>query len=361
MKKVRRRSGKAGLPPGSLVTVGGETIAKASIRLFHYNSEEAHETSLASMDQSQLADTAKYISWLDIDGLGDDMVINKVGERFGLHPLLLEDVLNTDHRPKVEEYSDTLFVVVKMLSLDEETGGIVSEQISLVLGKGFVITFQEKPGDVLDPIRERIRNNTGRVRRMSTAYLLYALLDVIVDNYFLIVEEVGKRIEELERKISVRPGNEDLHSLQEIRSLLITVSRYTTPVRELAGRMNTTQTELIQKDTRRYINDLQDHTVYISESINTFRDMLTNLENTYHAGQNARMMQVMKLLTIISTIFIPLTFIVGVFGMNFDWEGGAKPWNMPELHWQYGYPLVMGSMALIAGAMLLWFRRKRWL
>lgn len=353
MKKVRRRSGKAGLPPGSLVTVGGETIAKASINLFTYNTEEVHESSLANMDQFQLADTTRYISWLDIDGLGDDTVINKVGERFSLHPLLLEDVLNTDHRPKVEEYSDTLFVVVKMLSLDEETGGLESEQVSLVLGKGYVITFQEKPGDILDPIRDRLRNNLGRVRRKGADYLLYALLDVIVDNYFLIVEELGKRIEELERKISVRPGNEDLHTLQEIRSLLITVGRYTTPVRELAGRMNTTQTELIHKDTRRYINDLQDHTVYISESINTFRDMLSSLENTYHAMMNMRGAQVIKLLTIISTIFIPLTFIVGVFGMNFE--------HMPELHWRYGYPLVMGSMALIAGFMLLWFRRKRWL
>ena len=353
MKKVRRRSGKAGLPPGSLVSVGDESIAKSTIGLFVYNSEEAHEHALSDLGQFQLADTARFISWLDIDGLGDDIMINKAGERFGLHPLLLEDVLNTDHRPKVEEYSDTLFVVMKMLSLDDETGAIVSEQISLVLGKGFVLTFQEKPGDVLEPIRERIRNNTGRVRRMGADYLLYALMDVIVDNYFLIVEEVGERIEELERKVSVRPGNEDLHTLQEIRSLLITVNRYTTPTRELAGRLNTLQNELIDKGTRRYINDLQDHTVYIADSINTFRDMLTNLENTYHAGQNARMTQVMKLLTIISTIFIPLTFIVGVYGMNFDY--------MPELHSPHGYYMIMGFMAVISLGMLIWFRRKRWL
>ena len=353
MKKVRRRSGKAGLPPGSLVSVGDESIAKSTIGLFVYNNEEAHEHALSDMGQFQLADTTRFISWLDIDGLGDDTVLNKAGERFSLHPLLLEDVLNTDHRPKVEEYSDTLFVVMKMLSLDDETGAIVSEQISLVLGRGFVLTFQEKPGDVLEPIRERIRNNTGRVRRMGADYLLYALMDVIVDNYFLIVEEVGERIEELERKVSVRPGNEDLHTLQEIRSLLITVNRYTTPTRELAGRLNTLQNELIDKGTRRYINDLQDHTVYIADSINTFRDMLTNLENTYHAGQNARMTQVMKLLTIISTIFIPLTFIVGVYGMNFD--------HMPELHLPYGYYMIMGFMAVISLGMLIWFRRKRWL
>jgi magnesium transporter len=262
-------------------------------------------------------------------------------------------VLNTDHRPKVEEYQDTLFVVAKMLDLDEETGGIHSEQICFVLRQGLVLSFQERPGDVLDPVRERIRNDTGRVRRAGADYLLYSLLDVIVDNYFLIVEEIGQRIEALERKVMLRPGNEDLLTIQELRSLLIGVNRFVIPTRELAGRLNTLQSPLIDKSTRRYINDLQDHTVYIAEAISTDREILTSLENTYHAGQNARMTQVMKLLTIISTIFIPLTFIVGVFGMNFD--------HMPELKWKYGYPMVMGLMAVIALLMLLWFRRKRWL
>ena len=353
MKKVRRRSDKAGLPPGSLVRVGEEVIARSSISLFVYNSEEMTETALGDLSHFQLADPGKYISWLDIDGLDDDKVINAVGEQFSLHPLLLEDVLNFDQRPKVEEYQDTLFVVVKMLTMDEETGGIHSEQVSFVLGKGFVITFQEKPGDILDPIRDRIRHKTGRVRKMGAAYLLYALIDVIVDHYFLIVERIGQRIEELERKVTVRPGSEDLMEMQEIRGLLITVGRYVTPTRELAGRLNTIQTELIDKGTRRYINDLQDHAVYISESIATDRDMLASLENTYHAGVNLRMGQVIKLLTIISTIFIPLTFIAGVYGMNFD--------NMPELRSPHGYYVVMGIMASITLVMLIWFRRKRWL
>jgi magnesium transporter len=352
MKRVRRRSDKAGLPPGSIVGVSGDTCTVTTIKLFTYNPDEWTETDPRSIAEVPELDPNR-ITWLDIDGLDDTSIVTSVGDRFHLHPLLLEDVLNTDHRPKLEEYPEQLFVVAKMLSLDEETEGIVSEQISLVLGKGYVVTFQEKPGDVLDPIRDRIRYNTGRVRKMGADYLLYALLDVIVDNYFLIVEDLGERIEALERKISVRPGNEDLLTIQEIRSLLITVARYSTPVRELAGRMNTVQSELMGKGTRRYVNDLQDHTVYIAESISTFRDMLTNLENTYHAAQNMRMTQVMKLLTVISTIFIPLTFIVGVFGMNFD--------NMPELHWRYGYFIVMGSMAVITIGMLIWFRRKRWL
>lgn len=361
MKKVKSRSGKAGLPPGTLVRVGDELPEATTMRLFAYNAEEVSETSMTGLPDIQEKDAERVVSWLDIDGLNSERLLSAIGERFGLHPLLLEDILNTDHRPKVEEYQDTLFVVVKMLSLDEENDSIAKEQICFVLRKGLVISFQERPGDVLNPIRERIRNDLGRVRRSGSDYLLYSLLDVIVDQYFVIVEDLGRRIEELERKVTVRPGNEDLLTIQELRSSLITVNRYVTPTRELAGRLNTIQSPLIDKSTRRYINDLQDHTVYIAETIGTFREMLLSVENTYHAGQNMRMTQVMKLLTIISTIFIPLTFIVGVYGMNFDWGGGAMPHNMPELHWRYGYPVVMGGMLVVTILMLLWFRRKRWL
>jgi magnesium transporter len=361
MKKVKTRGGKVGLPPGSLVVVGEGAGAKAELRTFTYDADSYTEVVHKDVDEVQLPPPPGKIAWMDVDSLSDGTLVARIGERFCLHALLIEDVLNTDQRPKLEEYSDTLFVVVKMLSLDEETGSIETEQVSLVLGQNYVISFQEKPGDVLEAIRERIRNKLGRVRKSGADYLLYALLDVIVDNYFLIVEELGKRIEELERKVMVRPGNEDLLTIQELRSMLITVNRYVTPARELAGRMNTLQSTLIDKSTRRYINDLQDHTVYIAETIGTFRELLTSLENTYHAGQNMRMTQVMKLLTIISTIFIPLTFIVGVFGMNFDWDEGRNPANMPELHWRYGYPAVMAFMAVIAIVMLIWFRRKRWL
>ncbi|MBK8497493.1 MAG: magnesium and cobalt transport protein CorA [Flavobacteriales bacterium] len=308
MKKVKSRAGKAGLPPGSLIHVGDDDLSQPlTIDLFVYNAEELSEQSLSSIADYVDHDLTKRTAWLNIDGLNSEQLLSTIGERFNLHPLLLEDILNTDHRPKVEEYQDCLFVVTKMLGLDEETGGIQLEQICFVLRKGIVVSFQETPGDVLDPIRERLRKDLGRVRRCGSDYLLYALLDVIVDEYFVIVEQLGKRIEELERKVVVRPSNEDLLTIQELRGLLITVNRYVTPMRELAGRLNTIQSELIEKSTRRYINDLQDHTVYIAETIGTFREMLLSVENTYHAGQNMRMTQVMKLLTIISTIFIPLT------------------------------------------------------
>jgi magnesium transporter len=353
MKKVKSRSGKVGLPPGSMIRVGDVAPEGSSLRLFTFDTLGFDERRLNSLSDCQSLVNEQRVTWIDHDGLISDLILQQAGELFNLHPLLLEDVLNTDHRPKVEEYQDTLFVVAKMLELDDETGGIHTEQVCFVLRKGIVLSFQERPGDVLEPIRERIRKDLGRVRRSGADYLLYALLDVIVDHYFVIVEDLGKRIEQLERKVLVRPGNEDLLTIQELRSMLITVDRYVTPTRELAGRLNIIQNPLIEKPTRRYINDLQDHTVYIAETIGTFREMLSSLENTYHAGVNMRMGQVMKLLTIISTIFIPLTFVVGVYGMNFRY--------MPELEWRYGYFAVMGLMTLISLLMLLWFRRKRWL
>ena len=353
MKKVHKRSGKAGLPPGSFIHVGEGSSVRSTTRVFVYNEQQVREEKDIPIAAFQQADPERSVTWLDIDGLMDEPLLRALGERFKLHTLLLEDVLNTDHRPKVEEFQDTLFIVAKMLDLDPETGGIGTEQISFVLQKNLLISFQERPGDVLDPIRERLLHGTGRARRSAADYLLYTILDIIVDNYFIIVEDLGRRIEELERKVLVRPGNEDLVAIQELRSLLIMVNRYVTPMREIAGRLNTIQSPLIDKSTRRYINDLQDHTVYIAETIAMFREMLSSLENTYHAGVNLRTGQVMKLLTIISTIFIPLTFIVGVYGMNFD--------VMPELRWRYGYFAVMGFMLIISLLMLAWFRWKRWL
>lgn len=353
MKKVSKRSGKLGLPPGSLVHVGAEGVSRAGITLFEYDAARVSERELGSMaDLGSLGDEGN-MHWLNVDGLHDEPLMQAVAERFELHPLMVEDILNTDHRPKVEEYQDSLFVVAKMLRAERASGELVVEQISFVLRKGLLITFQERSGDVLDPIRDRLRQDLGRVRKSGADYLLYSLLDVIVDHYFVVLEELGMRIEGLEKKVISRPERADLRSIQRLRGQLIGVNRHVTPMRELAGRLNTLQHPLLDKSTRRYLNDLQDHAVYIAETIGTYRELLTSLENTYHAGVNLRMGQVMKLLTVISTIFIPLTFIVGVYGMNFRY--------MPELEWHYGYATVMSAMALLSLGMLVWFRRKGWL
>ena len=352
MKKVKKRSGNRGLPPGSFIQVNDEENRNTSLRVFTFDKEEWSEKTLKNLGECPVVDPTRT-TWLDIDGLNTDETLQAVGKQFDLHPLLLEDVLNTEHRPKVEEYPDTLFIVAKMLTLGEENGNVQVEQICFVLRKGLVISFQERPGDILNPIRDRIRQNTGRVRRAGADYLVYALLDVIVDNYFVIVESLGERIEKLEQKVMLRPGNEDLFTMQELRSQLITIGRYVTPTRELAGRLHTMQSDVIDNSTRKYINDLQDHAVYIAETIGTHREMLTNLENSFHAMFNLRSGQVIKLLTITSTIFIPLTFIVGVYGMNFD--------RMPWLHSRFGFYGVMAFMIALSFGMLLWFRSKRWL
>ena len=350
---AKLRSEKAGLPPGSLVPVSEDPEVPTTIKVMVYNADMFAEHCAVAADKIDVGDPGNTVTWIDVAGLADLKAITAIGERFGLHALLLEDVLNTDHRPTIDEYQDNLFVVVKMLTMDPESEDVWSEQVSFVLGKGLVISFQSEAGDVMDPVRDRIRNNVGRVRKKGADFLLYSLLDVIVDNYFIIVEDIGKRIETMEERVVLRPKDKDLLDMQALRRQLIGINRQVTPTRELAGRMNIIQSNLIDKNTRRYINDLQDHTVYISESIAMFRDQLSNLENTYHAGLNMRMGQVMKLLTVISTIFIPLTFVVGVYGMNFD--------HMPELHWRYGYFAVMGLMITISLVMLAWFRRKGWL
>lgn len=355
---AKLRSEKTGLPPGSLVPVSEEPAVPTSIRVITYGGEHYEERDAVAPEAIEVGDPATGVTWIDVAGLADLNALKAIGERFGLHQLLLEDVLNADHRPTIDEYQDQLFVIAKMLGRpeDEEDGepdDILMDQISFVLAKGLVISFQSEPGDVLDPVRERLRNNVGRLRKKGADFLLYSLLDVIVDNYFSIVEELGNQIEDMEERISRQPSREDLAAMQDLRRKLILVSRQVTPTRELAGRMNTIPHELIDKGTRRYINDLQDHTVYLSESIGMFRDQLANLENTYHAGINMRMGEVMKLLTVISTVFIPLTFIVGVYGMNFT--------NMPELEWKYGYAAVMGLMLVITLVMVWWFKRKGWL
>ncbi len=349
---AKLRSEKAGLPPGSLVPVSDEPAQATIIRTFVYDVDTLEERPGQAPETLEVGDPATTVTWVDVAGLADLKAIKAIGDRFGLHQLLLEDVLNADHRPKIDEYQDHLFVVAKMLSMDDH-GGILTDQISFVLGPGLVISFQAEPGDVLDPVRERIRHNTGRLRKKGADFLLYSLLDVIVDHYFIVVENLGHRTGALEERVIRRPRAADLATMQALRRKLVTVSRLVTPTREMAGRLNTIQSPLIEKNTKRYINDLQDHAVYLSESITMFRDQLSILENTYHASLNMRMGQVMKLLTVISTIFIPLTFIVGIYGMNFD--------NMPELHWHYGYFAIMGFMFVLAVGMLLVFRKKGWL
>jgi magnesium transporter len=290
------------------------------------------------------------VLWLNVDGLGDADAIRKFGEIFSIHPLALEDVVNAHQRPKVEPYDRYLFIVMQML---RSAPGVDSEQLSLFLGANFVLTFQEQPGDCFTAIRQRIRMNHGRLRAAGPDYLAYALIDAVVDNYFPALERYGEQLEDLEQEVVTRPDRQTLGKIHEIKRDLLTLRRAVWPAREALNSLVRDETPFIARDTRTYLRDCYDHAVRIIDIIETDRETAFGLLETYLSSMSNRMNEIMKVLTIIATIFIPLTFIVGVYGMNFT--------NMPELHSRWGYPGVLIVMGAIAAVMLVYFRRKGWL
>ena len=289
-----------------------------------------------------------------MSGLHQVELLERLNDCFGLHPLVLEDILNTDQRPKMEDFGDYLYIVLRMLDLDKKNGNaVVSEQISLILGKNFVLTFQEKEGDLFDPLRERIRNGKGRLRKMGPDYLVHALLDAIVDQYFVVLEKLGERIEFLEEELVTRPTPSTLHRLHQLKREMIFLRKSVWPLREVIGTLERGESSLIQASPDLYLRDIYDHTIQVIDNVETFRDMLSGMLDIYLSSISNRMNEIMKVLTIISTIFIPLTFIVGLYGMNFKF--------MPELEWPWGYPSVLLLMLGVTVFMLFFFRRKKWL
>jgi magnesium transporter len=293
------------------------------------------------------------VTWLDVDGTHDIETIRKLGECYGLHPLVQEDILNTDQRPKLEDYGDYLYIVLKMLSHDERSGEIRSEQVSLILGRSFVISFQEgKEGDVFGPIRERIRSGKGRIRKTGADFLAYSLIDAVVDSYFVIMEKLGESVDILEERLVDRPSPETLHGIHALKKEMIFLRKSVWPLREVIGALERGDSGLIQEPTRAYLRDVYDHTIQVIETIETFRDMVTGMLDIYLSSLSNRLNEVMKVLTIIATLFMPLTFLAGVYGMNFR--------RMPELEWPWGYPAVLGIMCIVAISMLAYFKKKKW-
>jgi len=296
------------------------------------------------------------VTWINVTGLGHVDTIRQIGERFGLHALALEDVLHTSQRPKLEEYDDTCFIVARMTS-DVERMAI--EQLSLFVGKGFVLTFQERPGDCLDPVRTRIRRARGRIRGSGPDYLAYAILDAVVDFYFPVLEACSGRLEEIEQQVLGNPGRETSSALQGTKHGLVALRRAVTPMRDVLGALVREPTELFTDETRVYLRDCHDHVLQVIELIEAYRELDASLMETYRTTLSNRSNDVMKLLTIIATIFIPLSFIAGLYGMNFDPK--ASPWNMPELGWHLGYPFALGLMAAVGLGLVLFFHRKGWI
>ena len=298
------------------------------------------------------------VTWINITGLHDVNMLDRVGNIFNIHPLVLEDILNVSHSPKIEDYENYLFIVVKMINFNNDDNSLNIEQVSIIIGRNYIISFQEREGDVFEPLRERIRTAKGLVRKYGEDYLAYRLLDSIIDNYFIVLENFDENIEEIEDQILSQTNDSSLEQIHHLRKELIKLRRAVSPLREMIFTIEKEKFQFIQKSTFVYLRDLSDHVKQIIDTIENYREFINGLLDVYLSSASHRMNEVVKLLTIISTIFIPLTFIVGIYGMNFRTD--VSKWNMPELNWWLGYPFVMGLMLIIAVCLIIFFKKKRW-
>ena len=350
---IKRSSKKAGQSPGSLVHIGEKKIEKIKISLMYYDSENLQEKQLPAIEASFPYRDRPPVSWINVDGLHEIDVIEKIGTHFGIHSLVLEDIVNTGQRTKAEEFKNYIFIVFKMLVYDETADHITAEQVSLILGPHFLLSFQEKEGDVFDFVRERVRKDRGRIRKSGSDYLAYALMDAVVDHYYAILERLSDKIELLEDQMLDNPLPCMLADIHHLKRDMIFLRKQVWPLREVLNNLIKDPSELIQETTRIFLRDVYDHTIQVIDTIESFRDVLSGLSDLYQSTVGNRMNEVMKVLTIIATIFIPLSFIAGIYGMNFEY--------MPELKWHWAYPALWGVLILIFSAMILWFKRKKWL
>ncbi|MFO7610991.1 MAG: magnesium/cobalt transporter CorA [Clostridia bacterium] len=349
LKMVSR---KAGLPPGTLIHIGEAREDGVIISRTTYDRDTIEESSYGSVEEC-LADIREdKQNWINIDGLHKPEIIEKIGAALDIDTLVLEDIMNTGQRPKIDDYGNYLYAVLRMIYASEDHRGIETEQVSILITKSTVVTFQEKPGDVLDPLRERLRMKTGRIRGMPADFLAYAIIDGIIDNYFIILENLGNKLDELDDKLTTDTSPDLLKAIHEMKNDVIMLRKSVWPAREMLADIDKSDTALIDGKTKKYFRDVYDHTVRIIDSLETFRDVLSSMTELYMTGASNRMNQVMKVLTIISTIFIPMTFIAGIYGMNFKY--------MPELGWKSGYYLTLILMAGVFVSMLVYFKRKKW-
>jgi magnesium transporter len=349
---VKKVSRKVGLPPGTLVHFGEKKTEEVRVTLIHYDEAHVEEKDLSRVEESFPFQDRPIVTWLNITGLHRADIVEKVGEIVGLHPLLMEDILTTEQHPKMEDFGDYLFVVLKMLDYREEAGEVEAEQVSLVLGSSYLITFQERESQIFQPILERIRNGKGRIRTMGADYLAYALLDAVIDHYFVVLEKLGEKIESVEDDLVTHPVKKTLQQIQDLKREMLYVRRSVWHLREVLSCLERGESSLISESTQIYFKDVYDHTIQVIDTVEMLRDMLSGMLDIYLSSVSNRLNEVMKVLTIIATIFIPLTFVVGIYGMNFK--------HMPELEWRWGYPLIWLVMVTMALTMVAYFKRKKW-
>jgi magnesium transporter len=351
---VKKRSQKVGLPPGTLVYIGEKTDKEFEITTVVYNEQECGETTSKLFQKCPfISKETSTITWVNINGLHNTRNLEELGECFRLHPLVLEDILNTEQRPKLDDHGDYLFIVLRMLHFQEMQREIAAEQISLILGNNYLISLHENDQDVFEVIRKRLKDEKSRMRRSGADYLAYSLLDLIVDNYFVILEDLGEVIEDLETEVVSTPTPATLSQIHRLKRHMIMLRKSVWPLREVISRLERSESLLIKDPTILYLKDVYDHVIQIIDNIETYRDILSGMLDIYLSSISNRLNEVMKVLTIIATIFIPLTFIAGVYGMNFK--------NMPELEWHWGYFSVLLVMALVSLVMVLYFRNKGWI
>lgn len=352
-KLVKKKSKKVGLPPGSIVHIGNKRAEKTKITIVDYNEEQFQEKEVKTVKECCPYKEKPTITWINIDGVHEEKIIEELGKIYNFHPLILEDIVDTDQRPKIKDFGDYIFIILKMHYYDKENNEIKIEQVSLIFGKNYVISFQEREGDVFDSIRERIRNNIGRIRKARADYLIYALMDAIIDNYFTILEKLGEETEDLEAKVIKDPVPANLQIIYKLKSELIFLRKSVWPLREVISILEKGESVLIDKSTNIYLRDIYGHTIQVMDTVETLRDVISGTLDVYLSSVSNKMNEIMKVLTIIATIFIPLTFIAGVYGMNFQY--------MPELKWVWAYPLILSVMLIIGIVMVIFFKRRKWM
>lgn len=349
----KKRSVKSGLPPGTLVHIGDQSNRPVQISVIGYGPEDVDEHQFEQVDTYLRHSCDGTVVWVNIEGVHDVELIRAIGEKHVFHPLVLEDIVNTVQRPKIEDYGDYLFIVLKMLRSADDTG-FTSEQLSIILGPDYLFTFQEGiVGDPFDAVRKRIRNGKGKIRGMGADYLAYALIDAIVDGYFGVLEGFGEQIIDIEEELTVTPDLQSLHRINGMKKEIIFLRKNVWPLRETISFLERGDSALLTDATRLYFRDVYDHTVQVIDTVETYRDLLSGMLDLYLSSISNRTNEVMKFLTVIGTIFMPLTFLVGVYGMNFK--------HFPELEWHNGYFLLWGVMIVLSLLMVAYFKKRRWL
>jgi len=348
-----KRSKKIGLPPGTLVHVGEALSEKVRISVIDYDETSCQEKEVANVSDLAPYRESRTTTWINVDGIHDVTTVEALGELFHLHPLVLEDIVNTTQRPKIEDAGDYLFIVLKVLDYNEESDEITLSQLSLILGPTVLISFQEREGDLFNPVRERLKGGNVRIRKSGADYLAYSLIDTVVDNYFAILERLAEKMEVLEEQVVKNPGRETLQGIHRLKTDMIYLRRSIWPLREVVNTLDRGDSALIKDSTLPYLRDVYDHTIHAIDTMETFRDIVSGMLDIYLSSVSNRLNEIMKVLTIIATIFIPLTFLSGWYGMNFK--------DMPELAWRWGYPMVIGIALTVATTMLIYFWRKKWL